>query len=282
MPNNDFSILLQALLDEENSIKNIDGNIDTIQNKVKNIQIKAKLGSMDSITEQIAKIVNQKISISGIDMNQGQINKFIQQVTNGIHSSWSKTLSGIKYDINNIVKSLDNENNKLNSYNLTKLFNLDREKIDSSVIQQVRSLTKELNSLGKEAIKTNSDSAWEGITTKINSLSQVLTRFGSSRDLASFKESLDILNYFQNKKIFAGNKAEVLSNTGMNVKELNNQFRNLGITFTTVSGNATKLDTVWSELCNISPNLQQFSSFGDQINAVVEHLKTGVAIMLQI
>lgn len=279
MPNNDFQIILQALLDTATSESNINTDIDTLQKKIKNIQIKAQLGSMDSITEQIAKIVNQKISISNIDINQGQINKSMQQAVNEIHSSWSKTLSGMKHDINSIVKSLDNEKNKLSSYNLTKLFNLDRGKIDGSVIQQVRSLTKELNSLAKEAVKTSSDSAWEGITTKINSLSQVLTRFGSSRDLAPFKESLDILNYFQNKKIFAGNKAEVLSNTGMNVKELNNQFRNLGITFTTVSGNATKLDTVWSELCNISPNLQQFSSFGDQINAVVEHLKTAKEVL---
>ena len=129
MPNNDFSILLQALLDEDASIGNINSNIDTIQGKVKNIQIKAQLGSIDSITEQIAKIVNQKISISGIDMNHGQINKSMQQAVNGIHSSWSKTLNGMKHDINSIIKSLDNEKNKLSSYSLTKLFNVDQEKL---------------------------------------------------------------------------------------------------------------------------------------------------------
>lgn len=192
---------------------------------------------------------------------------------NVIHNSWSKTLGNIKHDINNIVKSLDNEKNKLSSYNLTQLFNLDRAKIDSSVIQQIRSLTKELNSLAKEAVKTNSDSAWEEITTKIDSLSQVLTRFGTYRDKEPFKEFTGITDYFQNKKIFVGDKSEVLSNTGMNIRKLNDQFRSLGITFVNTSKNATNLDTVWSELCSISPNLQQFSSFGDQINAIVEHLK---------
>lgn len=65
----------------------------------------------------------------------------------------------------------------------------------------------------------------------------------------------------------------------MSVRELNNQFRNLGITLTTVSEGSTKLDTIWTELFHISPGLQQFETFGDQLNAIVSHFKTAKQAM---
>lgn len=59
----------------------------------------------------------------------------------------------------------------------------------------------------------------------------------------------------------------------MSIRELNTQFRNLGVTFTSVSENSTKLDQIWSELFNINPSLQNFTTFGDEINAIVNELK---------
>lgn len=96
---------------------------------------------------------------------------------------------------------------------------------------------------------------------------------GATRDLSSFKEQMDLLDYFQGKKIFVGDKAEAIQNTGMSIRELNNQFRNLGVTFTTVENGSTKLDEIWSELFNIKPSFQGIDSFGGQINAVVNELK---------
>lgn len=84
---------------------------------------------------------------------------------------------------------------------------------------------------------------------------------------------MDLLDYFQGKKIFVGDKAEAIQNTGMSIRELNNQFRNLGVTFTTVENGSTKLDEIWSELFNIKPSFQGIDSFGGQINAVVNELK---------
>ncbi len=66
MPNNDFQIMLQALLDMATSESNINTDIDTLQNKIKNIQIKTQLNcsSIDNLIIQISRDVNQKISIS--------------------------------------------------------------------------------------------------------------------------------------------------------------------------------------------------------------------------
>lgn len=96
----------------------------------------------------------------------------------------------------------------------------------------------------------------------------MLTRFGRNGDLSSFKESIDVLNYFRNKKLFINDKSEALQNTGMSIRQLNNEYRNLGITFTTVLEKATRLDTVRTELSGISPDMQKPTSFGAQIAAM--------------
>lgn len=273
----DFLILLQAKLDEARSKGNINSDIDKLESKIEKLKVQAEIdpNSVKNIAQQLSKIMNQKVVVDNIQIDTRQTVKAGEQLGQNLGNSLNKnltsSLNSVKQNIDNVIKGFSNQ--KLNSYDLSKMFNLNRVNIDNSVIQQVRSLTNELNSLAKEALKTNSDSSWEGIVNKISSLSQVLNKFGAGRDLTSFKESLDVLDYFQNKKIFIGNKSEALSNAGMNVKELNNQFRNLGVTFTTVSEGSTKLDTVWTELFNISPNLQNFNTFGDQINAIVEHLK---------
>lgn len=258
-------------------------SIKDLQKRIETIKVKAELdpNAVQNITKQLENIAKQRIVISDINIDQGQAAKSGQTAgkafAENLNHSLSASLNTVKQNIANVLNGIGNQ--KLNSYDLSKLFNLNRTGIDSSVIQQVRSLTNELNTLAKEALNTNSDNAWEGITNKIGKLSDVLNQFGKSRDLSSFKESLDILNHFQGKKIFVDNKSELLQNTGMGVRELNNQFRNLGVTFTTVSKNASHLDTIWSELFHISPGLEQFTTFGDQISAVVNHLKTAKEAM---
>ena len=274
---NDFLILLQSKLNEAKSKGLINADIDKIQSQINKLKLQAEIdpNSIKNITQQLSKAVGQSININDIQINQSQVSKAGQQMgkTLGedINKSLSSSLNNTKHNIDTVLKEFGNK--KLNSYDLSKMFNLNRSDVDSGVIKQVRSLTNELNALAKEVMQTNSDASWEGIAQKLGSLSSVLNQFGKSRDVASFKESLDILNQFQGKKIFVGSKPEVLQNTGMSVKELNNQFRNLGVTFTTVAKNATHLDTIWSELFHISPGLEQFTSFGDQIRAIVNHMK---------
>ena len=252
-------------------------SINILQKRIETIKIKAELepNAVQNITRQLENITNQKIVVSNINIDQGQAAKSGQTagkiLAENLNHSLATSLNTVKQNIANVLNGFGNQ--KLNSYDLSKMFNLNRSGVDASITKQVRDLTNELNALAKEALKTNSDSAWEGITNKISKLSGVLNQFGKGRDLSSFKESLDILNYFQGKKIFVDSKSELLQNTGMSVRELNTQLRNLGITFTTVSKNATHLDSIWSELFNISPGLEKFTTFGDQISAVINHLK---------
>lgn len=270
---NEFLIELQAILNTEISKGNINKSITRLQDQIKKLQLQAEIDpkTIFNLKRQIEKAINQSITFSNINLNSGQIEKTGQQIGSSINKGLMASLGGIRNSIYNVIKQFNS--NKLSFPELSKAFNLNRADIDSSVLQQVRDLTKEINALSKEVMKTGSDSSWESITNKINSLYSVLNQFGKTRDLTPFKESLDILKQFEGKKIFVNSKSELFQNTGMSMRELNNQFRSLNVSFTTTRKNAVDLDAVWSELCNTSPNLEKFISFGDQISAIVEHLK---------
>lgn len=270
---NEFLIELQAKLDEATSKGLINSNITTLQNQLNKLKLQAEIDpkSIFNLKRQIERATNQSITFSNVNFNNGQIEKAGQQIGTDINKGIIASLGGIKNSIYNAIKEFNH--NKITFSSLSKEFNLNRSDIDSSVLERVRGLTKEINALSKEVIKTGSDNSWENIINKINSLYSTLNQFGRSRDLVPFQESLDILKQFEGKKIFVNNKSELLQNTGMSMRELNNQLRSLNVTFTTSKKNAVDLDTVWSELCNTSPNLDKFITFGDQINAIVGHFK---------
>ena len=300
----EFQIGLVASLDSSKSKQQLNSDIEALKKQLTTVEVQAKLGK-DVVTNLIQQLNAVQINLNNVKVDQTAINNMISQFntafskvninlrninTNGAAQSAQKTgqqignqlgnsinqslqanLNHVKQDIQNIFSSFSVQ--KLNNADIFKNFNLNRAKIDPSVTKDVQSLTAEINKLARQALKTNSDSAWEGITQKISNLSDVLNKFGATRDLSGFKEQMDLLDYFQGKKIFVGDKAEAIQSTGLSIRELNNQFRNLGVTFTTVENGSTKLDQIWSELFNIKPNFQGINSFGDQINAVVNELK---------
>lgn len=300
----EFQIGLVARLDSSKSKQQLNSDIEALKKQLTTVEVQAKLGKdvVTNLTQQLNAVqinlnnvkvdqtaINNMISqfntaFSKVNINLGNINtngatqsaqktgqQIGNQLGNSINQSLQANLNHVKQDIQNIFSSFSVQ--KLNNADIFKNFNLNRAKIDPSVTKDVQSLTAEINKLAREALKTNSDSAWEGITQKISNLSDVLNKFGATRDLSGFKEQMDLLDYFQGKKIFVGDKAEAIQSTGLSIRELNNQFRNLGVTFTTVENGSTKLDEIWSELFNIKPNFQGINSFGDQINAVVNELK---------
>lgn len=304
MGTNDFQIGLVGKLDANQSKQQLNSDIDALKKQLNTVEVQAQLGKdvVSKLTQQLnatqftinnVKVdqtaINNMISqfntaFSKVNINLGNINtngatqsaqktgqQIGNQLGNSINQSLQANLNHVKQDIQNIFSSFSVQ--KLNNADIFKNFNLNRAKIDPSVTKDVQSLTAEINKLAREALKTNSDSAWEGITQKISNLSDVLNKFGATRDLSGFKEQMDLLDYFQGKKIFVGDKAEAIQSTGMSIRELNNQFRNLGVTFTTVENGSTKLDEIWSELFNIKPSFQGIDSFGGQINAVVNELK---------
>lgn len=90
---NDFLIELQAKLDETISKKLINEDIATkIQGKINQLQLQATLDekSLKTITEQLFKISNQKITISNINFNTSQATKAAQQSAKQLTDSFNQ------------------------------------------------------------------------------------------------------------------------------------------------------------------------------------------------
>ena len=76
-----FKILLQAVLDKVASKKGINDDITNLQNQVDNIKIKAELdpNTANKLASDIAKLLNRQITLSNININQRQLSQTAQQ-----------------------------------------------------------------------------------------------------------------------------------------------------------------------------------------------------------
>ena len=152
---NEFLIELQAILNTEISKGNINKSITRLQNQIDKLKLQAEIDpkTIFNLKRQIEKATNQSITFSNINLNSGQIEKTGQQIGSGINKGLMASLGGIRNSIYNVIKQFNS--NKLSFPELSKAFNLNRADIDSSVLQQVRDLTKEINALSKEVMKTS-------------------------------------------------------------------------------------------------------------------------------
>ena len=77
----EFLILLQAKLDEAKSKSNINADLDKIQSQIDKLKIQAEIDpkTLSNLTKQLEGIINQKITISNIGINQNSVIKTAQQ-----------------------------------------------------------------------------------------------------------------------------------------------------------------------------------------------------------
>lgn len=142
-------------------------SLEEIRKSLQTVRIRAEIdpAAIQNMRNQINSLASQGITISNVNINQGQISRegqaAGQQMGEGINKGLSSSLAHVRQSISNVIKDFTS-NNKLNSFDLSKMFNLNRAGIDASVMKKVQGFTKELNALSKEVLKTNSDSAWEG------------------------------------------------------------------------------------------------------------------------
>lgn len=126
---NEFLVLLQAKLDEAKSKENIDSDIiNKLQGNLKELEIAAKLdpNAAQKLANDIGKLINQKITISNINIDTNQAVRNAQQsgqqigrqIQNGINSVIQKgnfttefTFSADKR--NNVVKVAQEEFQKI-------------------------------------------------------------------------------------------------------------------------------------------------------------------------
>ena len=119
----EFLIQLQAKLDEAKSKGNINSDINKIQNQIDKLKVQAEIDpkTISNLVKQLETVLNQKINISNININQSQIlkqttqtgqqigNNIAQNITSGINKATSslKSFSELKLGTENISVIFD-------------------------------------------------------------------------------------------------------------------------------------------------------------------------------
>ena len=280
---NDFLLLLQAKL-EEASLKGIKGNLDQLKKEFEELKIKPVLDqqALSDLSVKINKLfTDNKITISNINMDNSQAVKNAQQsgkqIGNAINESVSSSIRDIKKNIADTLKGISS----LNANDIIKNLNLNRASVGNDVVGQVRLLVSEVNNLGREAAKTNSDSAWEQLISKCTELGKVLDTFGKTRSFSGIEEVKKFADYFNGKTISVGYKSSGLSGTDLSTGKLNKELKDLGVQFSATKQEAISLDTVWEEMCNTTGrmDLLNITTAQDQLQTIISELQKAQSIL---
>jgi len=280
----EFLVLLQAKLDEAKSKENIDSDIiNKLQGNLKELQIAAKLDpdAAQKLANDIGKLINQKITISNINIDTNQAVRNAkqggQQIGDALNQSVSSSVNNIKKNITDTLKEITS----LNANDIIKKLNLNRASVGDDVVGQVRLLVSEINNLGRETAKTNSDSAWEQLISKCSELGKVLDAFGKTRSFPGIEEVKRFADYFNGKTISVGYKSSGLSGTDLSAGKLNRELKDLGVQFSATKQEAISLDSVWEEMCNTTGrmDLLNITTAQDQLQTIICELQKAQAIL---
>lgn len=283
MDTNQFLIELQAKLNETKSETNINTDLDTIEKAIEKLKVQAEIdpNSVKNIAQQLSNILNQKIVVNNIQIEPNNAIKDSQQVGQkiggAINQSVSSSLKSIKNDITNTLKTMP----RLNATDIIKEMNLNRSSVETDISNQVKLLATEINNLGREAAKTNSDSAWEQLISKCTELGKILDTFGKTRSFPGMEDIKKFADYFNGKTISVGYKNSGLSGTDFTTKQLNKDLKDLTVKFDSAKQGAIELDTIWEEMCNTTGrmDLRNVTTAQDQIQTVISELLKAQSIL---
>lgn len=109
---NEFLIELQAKLDETRSKENVSDDIDKIQSQLDKLKLQAEIDpkTISDLVKQLEDILNQKIKISGIDVDATQVVKSVKQVGKQISDSLNKEMNTASSATNKILRNFNELN----------------------------------------------------------------------------------------------------------------------------------------------------------------------------
>ena len=279
----EFLVLLQAKLDEAKSKGLINSDIALLQGQLDKLKIQVELDpkAAQKLANDIGKLINQKIAISNINIDTNQAVRNAkqggQQIGDALNQSVSSSVNNIKKNITDTLKEITS----LNTNDIIKKLNLNRASIGDDVVGQIRLLVSEVNNLGREAAKTNSDSAWEQLISKCSELGKVLDAFGKTRSFPGIEEVKRFADYFNGKTISVGYKSSGLSGTDLSAGKLNRELKDLGVQFSATKQEAISLDSVWEEMCNTTGrmDLLNVTTAQDQLQTIISELQKAQSIL---
>ena len=103
----EFLILLQAKLDEIKSKENVNADIDKLQNQLDKLKVHAEIDpkTISELTRQLEGILNQKIVISDVSINSGNVVKDAQQTGRQIGNAINQGVTNATNKANKALKS---------------------------------------------------------------------------------------------------------------------------------------------------------------------------------
>lgn len=228
MNENEFLILLQAKLDEAKSKDNINTDIDKIQKDLNKLKLQATIDSksISDITRQLEHILNQKITISNIQIDTNQIASYEgKKLANDLNKTVQKSLS-----IDNILdKQIENlmSNLSIAGKKGSKAFN--------DIRQSVLAYKNELSNVNNAVDDPDDIFSIFGNSANINNVTSTLAKYIKYADDVKIVYS-DLSEYI--KKINASGVKIHLPNS---IKEeygddFPSMVKQLGKAFTTKSG----------------------------------------------
>lgn len=142
MNESDFLILLQAKLDEAKSKGNVNSDIEKIQNQLDKLKVQAEIEpkSLSNIVKQLEGILNQKISISNINVDTKAGKQISANITQNIVDGINKSSSKVETETQKLAARIEDIQFKMdNGYGISQYQN------------QIKSLTNEFQKYGVAA-----------------------------------------------------------------------------------------------------------------------------------
>lgn len=285
MPSRNVDGEIVVGINQPESLKVMNEDLKKILSQMNNLEAVISHAKLDkNAAEELLKQIRDlkaTVNVSNIEIDQNKADKDAQKVGQNIGSAINQgvtsSLKNIKNDITNTIKSIP----RLDASKIIKEMNLNRDSVESDVVNQVRLLVSEINNLGLEVAKTGSDGSWDKLISKGTELGKTLDDFGRTRNYPAIEEIKKLADYFHGKTISVGYRSSGLSGTDFSVSQLNKELKDLGVRFSATKQEAVELDSVWEEMCNTTGrmDLLNIATAQDQLQTIISELQQADSLM---
>lgn len=277
---NEFLILLQAKLDEAKSKGLINSDISSLQGQLDKLKLQVELdpNAAQKLANDIGKLINQKITISNINIDTNQAVRNAQQsgqqMGDALNQGVSKELSKSQNAIDNFKKSLSNAGKSSSEIN--------------NLIEKVKSLNVQIESLrfsessngfmnidvsGLDNLNNKvkiTQSLIQDLQTKKWSVTNTNTSIISTKELDKINKAF--ADYTAKLAQFKSTNSEILSGLSVPIADFENKLSGLKNGTTTIDEVVNSFKSLNTEASNITAN---FSRQLSPIDSAIRNLAKG-------
>ena len=288
---NEFLVLLQAKLDEAKSKGLINSDISSLQGQLDKLKLQVELdpNAAQKLANDIGKLINQKITISNINIDTNQAVRNAQQsgqqIGDALNQGISKELSKSQNAIDNFKKSLSNAGKSSSEIN--------------NLIEKVKSLNVQIESLrfseSSNGFMNIDVSGLDNLNNKVKITQSLIQDLQTKKwsvtntntSIISTKE-LDRINkvfadYTAKLAQFKSPNSEILSGLSVPIAGFENKLSGLKNGTTTIDEIVNSFKSLNTEASNITANFsRQLSPIDSAIRTLAKGEETIAGLRAEI